>query len=123
MNSTGAAPFHVRNQITMHSSTFSNVSSRPAMFVFDILQIPRGCLQICSGCTAPNCTPFFTGLWWTIYAFPLQGEISSTLMILHVRHAFTLCGETSVQAVWRVTILAGDIFMSSFEALFTASGL
>jgi len=28
------------------------------MFVFDILQIPGGCIQICSGCIASTCTPW-----------------------------------------------------------------
>jgi hypothetical protein len=29
-----------------------------SMFVFDILHIPSGCIQICSGCIAPTCTPW-----------------------------------------------------------------
>jgi hypothetical protein len=37
--------------------------SRPiSMFVFDILQIPSGCIQICSGSSASICTPLATGL-------------------------------------------------------------
>jgi hypothetical protein len=32
------------------------------MLVFDILQIPSECIQICSGCIAPTCTPLATDL-------------------------------------------------------------
>ena len=32
------------------------------MFVFDILLIPSGGIQICSGVIAPTCTPLATGL-------------------------------------------------------------
>ena len=31
-------------------------------FVFGILQIRSGCIQIFSGCNAPTCTPLATGL-------------------------------------------------------------
>ena len=31
------------------------------MFVFGILQIPSGCVQVGSGCIAPTCTPLATG--------------------------------------------------------------
>ena len=33
-----------------------------SIFVFDILQIPSGCIKFCSGRTAPTCTPMTTGL-------------------------------------------------------------
>jgi hypothetical protein len=33
-----------------------------SIFVFDILQIPRWCIQICSGRIAPTCTPLAIGL-------------------------------------------------------------
>ena len=33
-----------------------------ACFVFDILQIPSGFVQICSGRNAPTCSPLVTGL-------------------------------------------------------------
>ena len=33
-----------------------------SMFVFDILQIPSGCIQICRGCTALRCTSLATDL-------------------------------------------------------------
>lgn len=32
------------------------------MFVFDVLQTPTGCIQICSGCTETTCTPLAIGL-------------------------------------------------------------
>jgi hypothetical protein len=43
---------------TVGCGTFFFNSWLIGMFVFDILQIPGGCIQICSGCTAPNCTPW-----------------------------------------------------------------
>jgi len=33
-----------------------------SMFVFDILQIPSGCIRICRRCIAPNCTHLAMGV-------------------------------------------------------------
>ena len=72
-----------------------------AMFVFDILQIPSGCIQICIELLHPHaprdCGPDSDHLHTCL----LLGEVHRgiIMMIFYVRHAFTLRVETSVQAV------------------------
>ena len=57
-------------------------------FVYDILQITSGSIQICGGCTERTCTPLATGLttqksWFSSYRMPHLRNISGVIVEHH----------------------------------------
>jgi hypothetical protein len=60
-----------------------------SVFVFDILQIPSGCIQVCGGCVALICTLLVTDL---------------LMLMTSPRRVTRLHGEMQVQTVLRLDI-------------------
>ena len=60
------------------------------MFVFDILQIPTGCIQICSRCIAPTCNPLGTDLFVRIHITYVHAQV----------HIFLDCLSLKTKAIW-----------------------
>jgi hypothetical protein len=63
------------------SHVFSGMIST---FVFDVLRIPSGCIQICSGWIAPTCTPCLWACFQVIGSFQVN-KTSTGDQILNTR--------------------------------------